>query len=514
MIRNGARNTVLLAAAALLMSGAVAGCSGKKSGAKTDLARDVGSVTMAIVVGGAEIKKVDYSVTGNGITPITGSVDVTGQATTVSVLINGIPAGKGYTVDLTATAVDGVTTCAGKATFDIEAGKTSSVSVVLQCKGARATGGVAVNATLNSCPLVTSVTVSPLAVDVGGTITVNATAADSDTGDALTYSWSAPAGAFADGTKAGTSYTCSPGGSRTLTLKVTDGKCEDAYTVDVACVAVLCGNGTVDPGEQCDPPNGTTCSAACQNVVICGDGKVEGAEECDPPAAGTCSATCKIIVATPVCGNNVVEAGEQCDPPAAGTCSATCQTIVVTPPTCGDGVVNQASEECDAPSLPTATCSATCKIIVAGPVCGNNVVEAGEQCDPPAAGTCSATCQTIAGNPVCDACLAANCPADIAGCGGLTGTDKTDCEALVACIQTEQCYTPEAGGQPCYCGTATDAACLGMGANGKCKAQVEKAAKSVVGEEIANRFVDPAFPLGRAFNLFGCRAALCSTECQ
>lgn len=482
MIRNGARNTILLAAAALLSTGVMVGCSGKKAATGTDLARDVGSVTMAILVGGAEVKKVDYTVSGNGITPITGSVDVTGQATTVSVLINGIPAGKAYTIDLKGTSVDGGTTCTGKATFDVEAGKTTSVTAVLQCKGTRATGGVVVNASINSCPLVTSVTVSPLSVDVGGTITLNATAADSDVGDALTFSWSAPSGTFADGSKAATTYACNPGGSRTLTLKVTDGKCEDGYTVDVNCVAILCGNGTVDPGEQCDPPNGTTCSAACQNVVFCGDGKVEGAEECDPPASGTCDATCKKI------------------PP---------------PPVCGDGVVNQPSEECDAPSLPTATCSATCKVIVVGPVCGNNVVEAGEECDPPAAGTCDASCKKIVvGNPVCDACLAANCPADVAGCGGFTGADKTDCEALVACIQTEQCYTAEAGGQPCYCGTASDAACLGTGANGKCKAQVEKAGKSTVGEEIANRFVDPTYPLGRAFNLFGCKAALCSTQCQ
>jgi hypothetical protein len=36
----------------------------------------------------------------------------------------------------------------------------------------------------------------------------------------------------------------------------------------VNCVAVsLCGNGTLDPGEQCDPPNGTTCDTNCQTIV-------------------------------------------------------------------------------------------------------------------------------------------------------------------------------------------------------------------------------------------------------
>ena len=46
------------------------------------------------------------------------------------------------------------------------------------------------------------------------------------------------------------------------------------------CLPDLCGNGTLDPGEQCDPPNGTTCDTNCQNVV-CGDGVRSGSEQCD-----------------------------------------------------------------------------------------------------------------------------------------------------------------------------------------------------------------------------------------
>ena len=46
------------------------------------------------------------------------------------------------------------------------------------------------------------------------------------------------------------------------------------------CLSNLCGNGTVDTGEQCDPPNGTTCDSNCQNIV-CGDGVRAGQEQCD-----------------------------------------------------------------------------------------------------------------------------------------------------------------------------------------------------------------------------------------
>jgi cysteine-rich repeat protein len=48
------------------------------------------------------------------------------------------------------------------------------------------------------------------------------------------------------------------------------------------CKTSACGDGFVDTsrGEQCDPPNGTTCDATCKNVV-CGDGKRGGKEQCD-----------------------------------------------------------------------------------------------------------------------------------------------------------------------------------------------------------------------------------------
>ncbi len=48
------------------------------------------------------------------------------------------------------------------------------------------------------------------------------------------------------------------------------------------CKMSTCGDGFVDTtkGEQCDPPNGTTCDATCKNVV-CGDGRRGGKEQCD-----------------------------------------------------------------------------------------------------------------------------------------------------------------------------------------------------------------------------------------
>ncbi len=63
-----------------------------------------------------------------------------------------------------------------------------------------------------------------------------------------------------------------------------------------------CGNGTPDPGEECDDGNTTSCdgcSASCRQEG-CGNGRVECSEECDAgaqngqPGSG-CDATCNVV---------------------------------------------------------------------------------------------------------------------------------------------------------------------------------------------------------------------------
>jgi cysteine-rich repeat protein len=62
-------------------------------------------------------------------------------------------------------------------------------------------------------------------------------------------------------------------------------------------VVPTCGNGVLDPGEQCDDGNrsaGDGCSPACQ-LEICGNGVVEGNEQCDDGNAvdgDGCEASC------------------------------------------------------------------------------------------------------------------------------------------------------------------------------------------------------------------------------
>jgi cysteine-rich repeat protein len=157
-----------------------------------------------------------------------------------------------------------------------------------------------------------------------------------------------------------------------------------------------CGNGVLEPGEDCDDHNTTPCdgcSATCR-IEACGNGIVECGEECDDhnlASCDGCSATCR----TEGCGNGVQECTEQCDEGAAngtpdGTCRADC--TVPPPPGCGDGVQSP-DEECDDGNTRACDgCSSTCRL----ETCGNGVVECGEQCDDhntDSCDGCSSTCR-------------------------------------------------------------------------------------------------------------------------
>ncbi len=95
---------------------------------------------------------------------------------------------------------------------------------------------------------------------------------------------------------------------------------------------VTCGNNLPNPGEDCDPPNGTTCDDSCQRIPTCGDEIVDlgtvPPEACDLGDANSNApgAACREDCTLARCGDNVTDPGETCDPPNGTSCSATCQT--------------------------------------------------------------------------------------------------------------------------------------------------------------------------------------------
>ncbi len=189
---------------------------------------------------------------------------------------------------------------------------------------------------------------------------------------------------------------------------------------------VLCGDGMIGKGEQCDDGNanaGDGCSGVCQIEPgyscptagqpcvyeikqTCGNGKIEGDEACDDGNAQNgdgCSSTCAVEagyacntpgspctkVDTSVCGDGMVNSDEDCDDGntvSGDGCSATCTgELGFTCPTpgapcvkleyCGDGVVQPAlGEDCDdGNAVPGDGCSGVCH------------TEPGYNCAPPAA---------------------------------------------------------------------------------------------------------------------------------
>ncbi len=88
----------------------------------------------------------------------------------------------------------------------------------------------------------------------------------------------------------------------------------DFSNVVSVVIAVVCGDGILSPGEECDDGNNSSadgCSGMCLvedgwvceipgapcRQIICGDGLVEGAEECDDgnlEDGDGCSSTCEL----------------------------------------------------------------------------------------------------------------------------------------------------------------------------------------------------------------------------
>jgi len=140
-----------------------------------------------------------------------------------------------------------------------------------------------------------------------------------------------------------------------------------------------CGNGRIDPGEECDDGNtapGDGCSASCL-LEECGNGILDPGEECEDgntaPGDG-CSATCTFVR----CGNGRIDPGEECDDGhrvSGDGCSYTC-TIEEG---CGNGQV-EGLEECDDGNTASGDgCSSTCLRELER--CGNGILEAAEACD-------------------------------------------------------------------------------------------------------------------------------------
>ena len=168
-----------------------------------------------------------------------------------------------------------------------------------------------------------------------------------------------------------------------------------------------CGNGAVDPGEECDDgdANSDTAADACRSICAlpwCGDGVTDTGEACDEGLANsdTAPGACRTTCALAACGDGVLDPADACDDgnltPGDG-CEPDC---TIGPVLCGNGALD-AYEACDDGNLtPGDGCEPDCTFTN---YCGNGALDPGEQCDDgnnePGDG-CNGVCLMEMGPPI------------------------------------------------------------------------------------------------------------------
>jgi hypothetical protein len=446
--------------------GSSAGCSTGPSGSsKIPSTEDsTGSIGLQLTLPGGEvINTVTYKITGNG-EDLTNTVNVQ-NSQTISFLVGGIPAGTGYTIALTATTVDGTTTCIGTTTFAVTASQTTLVSLHLQCHAAAAdAGSVQVTATADNCATWNSVSANPSETTVGSSVALSAAAVAPNPG-AITFAWSAPTGSFSAPTAATTTFTSTTTGSVTVTLVVGDGPLSSGGTCDTA-------DDTVTFAIQFDPAVGAVDAGAA-----------------DTGAADTgVAADTSVAADTGVADTSVVD---------AVVALAPCTTA--NPAACVPCSGNT-----------TGLCTATEAALVQHDITAGNATLAGGD----GASGCY-SCMLNAG------CLDDNTYSDTGNeCGDLTGAagstaDPTLCLSTLACVLSTSCAETDSV-SICYCGASyAGSACAAAGAavNGACVSQEVAGIGFPIADntDILKNFDDKTRATGVANEIFQCAV---SNACQ
>jgi hypothetical protein len=95
-------------------------------------------------------------------------------------------------------------------------------------------GAADIDGTFEYCPTITSYSIVPPRMIVGGDILLSGVAKDVDT-QHLSFAWTATSGTLETPLAADTLYRCTVPGKPTITLSVSDGSCADTVSGQLEC---------------------------------------------------------------------------------------------------------------------------------------------------------------------------------------------------------------------------------------------------------------------------------------
>jgi hypothetical protein len=228
---------------------ALAAGLGAGAGGCGNTSRSFGDVIMTVTVpAGVEVQSAQYTLDDKVNTPSAGVMGGSQPERQFVELITHVPASDQYVATVQAESVDGQMICAGSAVVAVMNGVTSRVQVALKCGGHVL---VSIGVSCRDTPLV-SFLVSPLAASVGSYVIGQAVSARPD-GGALTFTWSAPSGTFADPSAPQTTFTCTQAGPVQVTLQVEDDElCQQSYSSLVTCFSAADAGMDAGPDTRAD----------------------------------------------------------------------------------------------------------------------------------------------------------------------------------------------------------------------------------------------------------------------
>lgn len=152
-------------------------------------------------------------------------------------------------------------------------------------------------------------------------------------------------------------------------------------TMDPTSSEPFCGDGQVDPGEECDDGDANGSGAACLAdcvANVCGDDDKGPGEECDDGENNHNNGVCKLDCTLNVCGDGFEGPGEACDDgdmDDTDECTNDC-----TFKTCGNGMLDEGEECDDGNDINEDECTNTC-VFPPSP-CGTQSFEASLEVQP------------------------------------------------------------------------------------------------------------------------------------